>query len=473
MPPAVAPELFRPDCLRGPARQTLSPASCEQIGQALGSQARARGFGKMVVGRDGRLLSQDHAGRLMAGLNDSGIDVIDLGLVPIGVLQHAAQALADGCGVMVTAGRSPAAWGGFKPMLGGTPLGSAALQDLARRIEAQDHLKGAGEFERDSHTERYLDHLVADLQVQRPLKVVLDHGNGATAVLGADLFKRLGCTVHEIWPQVDGNFPNHFPDPTLSTSLVDAVSVQRSSQQGSAAFVFGCDGASLAMVDTRGYLVEPDRVLMLLAGDLLARHPGATVVADARVSPRVQTFVEAAGGRLVMAPVGQGAVHAALLAHGALLAGDLTGHYWFADRGGPGLDDALYAAGRITEVLAAASDPAALLAALPRAQAPSEWRLKAEAGTAEALVAAMAAVASDGWPAPLAPADLPQVEPVPGFDHGLRLRWPAGLCVIRASTTTHGLAVRCEGQDAASLERAQATFKALLAAVHPGVSLPF
>jgi len=464
MSSVVPPELFRPDCLRGLVRQTLTPALSEQIGLALGTQARERGFSKVVVGRDGRLLSQDYAGMLMAGLNDAGIDVIDLGLVPIGVMQHVAEVQAQGCGVMVTGGRSTAAWGGFKLMLGGVPLGGEALQGLARRIETQDYVKGSGEFERDTYNETYIDQVVADIQLARPMKVVIDHGNGATAVLGAELFKRLGCTVHEIWPQVDGNFPNHFPDPTSPDNLVDVVSVQRSSAQGEIGLAFSCDGAGLGVVDMRGYAVEPDRVLMLLAQDLLATTPGAAVVGDARLSQRVGAFMATRGGQVHLAPVGHAAVAASLRQHEAQLSGDGAGHYGFADRW-HGNDDALYAAARLVQALARypdAATSAAALAALPKAQAPAEIRIKSEPGVAESLVAALAGCGWDGG----------TLQPVAGFS-GLRVVWPDALCVARATTTVPGLALRFEGSTPAALQTAQACFKAAFTQVRPGAALPF
>jgi len=464
MPSAVPSELFRTDCLRGLVRQTLTPAVSEQIGLALGSEARARGFGKVVVGRDGRLLSQDYAGMLMAGLNDAGIDVIDLGLVPIGVMQHVAETQAQGCGVMVTGGRSPAAWGGFKLMLGGVPLGGQALQALAQRIESKNYVKGSGEFERDTYNETYIDRVVANITLARPVRVVLDHGNGATAVLAAELFKRLGCTVHEIWPQVDGNFPNHFPDPTQPENLVDVVSVQRSSAQGEIGLVFSCDGAGLGVVDMRGYPVEPDRVLMWLAADLLASQPGAAVVGDARLSERVLAFMAAQGGQAHLSAVGHAAVEASVRVHQAQLSGDGAGHYGFADRW-HGHDDALYAAARLVQALSRypdAATSAAALAALPKAQAPAEIRIKGEPGVADGLVSALAACGLEGG----------ELQPVAGFA-GLRIRWPDALCVVRATTTVPGLALRFEGHSPAALQQAQARFKAAFAQVRPGTAWPF
>jgi phosphomannomutase/phosphoglucomutase len=465
--PIVPSDIFLSSCIRGLVRQTLTPEVCKQIGLALGSEARAQGFSKMVVGRDGRLLSQDYATSLMTGLNDAGIDVFDLTLVPIGVVQTMAHELADGCGVMVTAGRSPAAWGGFKPMLGGVPMSGEALQALQRRIEAQDFVKGAGEFDRDNHVEDYIARIVADVKLARPVKVVLDYGNGATAVLATELFTQLGCTVHEIWPQVDGNFPNHFPDPTVPDNLVDVVSVQRSSAQGEVGIVFSCDGAGMGVVDMRGYAVEPDRVLMLLAADLLAAQPGAMVLADTRSSERVQAFVQGKGGQFGLAPVGHALVDQALHAQGAQLAGDLAGHYFFADRW-HGHDDALYAAARLVQAISRFPDgasAAAALAALPKAQAPAEIRIKAEPEVALGLVGALADQPFEGGT--LTRLDTPQ-----GLQ-GLRVVWPEALCVARAATSMPGLSLRFEGANPAALRLAQEQFKGAFSVVRPGVALPF
>lgn len=464
---ALPAEIFRPACIRGLVRQAITPALSEQLGLALGSEAKARGFGKMVVARDGRLLSQDYAAMLMAGLNDAGIDVIDLGLVPIGVMQWLAQQQAQGCGVMVTGGRSVAAWDGFKPMLGGVPLDASDFDALQARIAAQDFAKGSGEFDRESFNEAYIEAVAADIRLARPVKVVLDYGNGATAVLATELFTRLGCTVHELWPQVDGNFPNHFPDPTQADNLVDVVSVQRSSSQGELGIVFSCDGAGLGVVDMRGYPVDADRVLMFLAADLLARQPGAGLVADARASERVGALVASQGGRLTLAPVGHAAVEQALRAQGAALAGDLAGHYFFADRW-HGHDDALYAAARLVEAISRLPDAtaaSAALAGLPKAQVPAEWRIKTEPGVAEALVAALI---DHG----LEDGRLSSLEGVQGC-YGLRVLWPDALCVARATTTATGLAIRFEAATPAALQQAQARFKAAFAVVRPGAALPF
>ena len=467
MSAAVPSEIFRPASIRGLILQVLTPAVCEQLGRALGSEVRARGFQKMVVARDGRLMSQDYAGMLMAGLNAVGVDVLDLGLMPIGVMQFVAHEQAQGCGVMVTGGRSPASWDGFKPMIGGEPLDGTSLQALLARIEAQQFDKGDGDFDRDNFEDAYIDKIASEIKLARPMKVVLDHGNSATAVLGTALFKRLGCTVHEIWPQVDGNFPNHFPDPTQPDNLVDVVSVQRSSQQGEIGIAFSCDGSGLGVVDMRGYPVEPDRVLMLLAGDLLAQTPGAKVLADARASERVAAFVASKGGAFGLAPVGHAHMEQACRAQGAKLAGDLAGHYYFADRW-HGHDDALYAAARIVEALSRFPDAtasSAALAGLPKAQAPAEIRIKADAAVAEALVGELGTQDYDG-------AAMTRVDAGERLQ-GLRLVWPDALCVVRATTTTPGLALRFEGANAGALQQAQARFKAAFGVVRPGAALPF
>jgi phosphomannomutase/phosphoglucomutase len=461
---SVPTDIFRPACIRGQVRQALTPAVYKELGLALGSEARARGFGKMVVARDGRLLSQDYAAMLMAGLNDAGIDVVDLMLAPIGVMQRAAHELAQGCGVMVTGGRSPAAWDGLKPMLGGAPLTGQELAALQARIDQQDYVKGSGEFERESYNEAYIEAMAADIKLARPVKVVLDYGNGAPAVLATELFTKLGCSVHEIWPQVDGNFPNHFPDPTVPDNLVDVISVQRSSAQGEVGIVLSCDGAGMAVVDTRGYAVEPDRVLMLLAAHLLASQPDAAVVGDLRSSERVAAYIASKGGRFSLAPVGHALVEQAMRATGAQLGGDLAGHYYFADRG-HGHDDALYAAARLVQAIAAfpdAASAAAALAALPKAQAPAEIRIKADTGVAEELVQALA---TQGFGA----GTLTQLD----GDAALRVVWPDALCVARAATSTPGLALRFEGSTPDALRRAQGEFKTAFDAVRPGAALPF
>ncbi len=468
--PAAPADLFHPSCVRGLVRQALTPAFCEQLGLALGSEARARGFKKIAVARDARLLSQDYASSLMTGLNKAGLDVLDLTLAPIGVMQWAAHELAEGCGVMVSGGRSAASLDGFKAMLGGAPLVAADWQQLQQRMTLPELLTGSGDFDREPQLDAYVDHLASRIQLARPIKLVIDHGNGATAVVGADLLKRLGCSVHEIWPQVDGNFPNHFPDPTSPDSLVDVISVQRSSAQGELGIVFSGDGAGLAVVDTRGYAVDPDRVLMLLAADVLSESPGATIIGDVRSSERVARFVTERGGRFLMAPVGHARVEQLMRETGALLAGDLAGHFYFAD-GTQGHDDALYATARLALALARHPDmaaAAAALAALPKVQSPAEIRMKAGPQTVNDLLQDLAPLPFDGGKV----LRLEGAATTSGLE-GLRIVWADGLCVIRASTTSAGLALRFEGTTPATLQQAQTRFKAAFAVVRPGVNLPF
>ncbi len=468
---ALPADVFHPSCVRGAVRQALTPPFCQRLGQALGSEARARGFHKIAVARDARLLSQDYASSLMAGINEAGVDVLDLTLAPIGVMQWAAHEMAQGCGVMVSGGRSAASLDGFKAMLGGAPLVDADWQRLQQRMTLPELTSGSGDFDREPQLDAYVDHLASGFQLARPIKLVIDHGNGATAVVGADLLKRLGCSVHEIWPQVDGNFPNHFPDPTLPDNLVDVISVQRSSAQGELGIVYSGDGAGLAVVDTRGYAVDPDRVLMLLAGDVLSQSPGATIVGDARCSERVARFVAERGGRFVMAPVGHARIEQTMRECGSLLAGDHPGHYSFADQQALGHDDALYATARLALALSRHADmaaAAAALAALPKAQSPAEIRMKAGPQTVNELLQDLAPLGFDGG----------QVQRLEGAAaasglEGLRIVWPDGLCVVRASTTSAGLALRFEGPTPPALQASQARFKAAFAAVRPGVKLPF
>ncbi|WP_028310439.1 phosphomannomutase/phosphoglucomutase [Derxia gummosa] len=456
----VPADIFRPSSIRGLVRQTLTPQIAEQIGLAIGSEALARGRKKIAVGRDGRLLSADYASAVACGINDAGVDVIDIGLCATPVLQFAAHEVAGGSAVMVTGGRSNAQWDGMRVMLGGVPLCGDAIAALHRRIEAKDFAKGSGDYERDSFDEAYIEKVVAGIRLARPVKLALDCGNGATGAIAEELFKRIGCTVSTIWPQVDGNFPNHFPDPTVRDNLIDLVATQRSSQQGEVGIAFNCDGSGLGLVDTRGYAVDGDRVLMLLAADLAAGGVMPTVVADVKSSPRLAGWLAERGGSVAYAPSGHGFIEAAMAASGAVLGGEFGGHYFFRDRW-HGHDDALYAAARIAEALSRTPDGAAAIAALPKAVTAQEVRIKVGEGEAAPFVAEVAGKAVfDG---------APEVETT----DGLRVVWPDGFGVLRASGTGPALTLRFEGANDAAYKRVQAAFRAAFQAVRPGVALPF
>jgi len=456
----LSAEIFRPGSIRGLVRQTITPQVAEKIGLAIGSEALARGFKRIAVGRDGRLLSADYASALAGGINDAGVDVIDIGLCATPVLQFAAHEVADGCGVMITGGRSGAQWDGMRLMLGGVPLCGDAITALFRRIEAGDFAKGSGDYERESYNDAYIEKVAADIKLARPVKLVIDCGNGVTGAIVDALFRRIGCTVVEIFPQVDGNFANHFPDPTVRDNLVDLISSQRSSAQGEVGIAFSCDGAGLGVVDTRGYAVEADRVLMLLAADQLAGTPGLKVVGDVKTSPRLAGWLADKGGAISYAASGHGFIEAAMTADGATLGGEYTGHFYFRDRW-HGHDDALYAAARIAEALSHQPDGPAALAALPKAFTGQEVRIKVAEGEAAPLVAEIAAAATfDGAPEIIT-------------TDGLRVVWPDGFGVLRASTTGPALTLRFEGANDAAYKRVQAAFRAAFQAVKPGVALPF
>ncbi|WP_176256697.1 phosphomannomutase/phosphoglucomutase [Derxia lacustris] len=457
---SVPAEIFRSSSIRGLVRQTLTPQIAEKIGLAIGSEAAARGIKRIAVGRDGRLLSADYASAVAGGINDAGVDVIDVGLCATPVLQFAAHEAAGGSGVMITGGRSNAQWDGLRVMLAGVPLCGDAIAALYQRVEAGDFAKGSGDYERESFDEAYIDKVAADIKLARPVKLALDCGNGATGAIAEELFRRIGATVSVIWPQVDGNFANHFPDPTNRENLIDLVSTQRSSAQGEVGIAFSCDGAGLGVVDTRGYAIEADRVLMLLAADQVAATPGLKVVGDVKTSPRLAGWLAERGASIGYAPSGHGFIEAAMTADGATLGGEYSGHFYFRDRW-HGHDDALYAAARIAEALSHQPDGPAAVAALSKAFTAQEVRIKVNEGEAGPLVAEIAAKASfDGAPEIVT-------------TDGLRVIWPDGFGVLRASSTGPALTLRFEGASDAAYKRVQAAFRAAIQTARPGVALPF
>ncbi len=456
----VSAAVFKPYDIRGIAGRTLTPESVYSIGRAIGAEAVSRGIHTLVVGRDARLSSPSLSRALIRALCDSGCEVLDVGRVSTPLLYFAACQYAGNSGVMVTASHNPAEYNGMKIVLGGEVLHGEGVQALRGRIERGELTEGVGGCRRISVTEAYLDWICRDVQLARPMKVVVDAGNGMAGELAPKLFRRLGCEVHELYCDIDGRFPNHHPDPTELANLQELI-VTVQATGADIGFAFDGDGDRIGVVDSSGKVIWPDRLLMLLAIDLLKQHPGAEILFDIKCTSNLYGVVERHGGVPVMWRTGHSVVRTKMQQDGALLAGELTGHLFFADRWF-GFDDATYSGARLLELLSREPEESAkLFARLPDAVNTQEYKIAVPGGRHYGLVDRL-----------MERACFPDATLIT-LD-GLRIEFPDGWALVRASNTTPTLGVRFEAKNQAALESIQERIREFILSEAPsGLSLPF
>jgi phosphomannomutase/phosphoglucomutase len=457
--PTLPPEIFKAYDIRGVVGRTLTPAVVRAVGQALGSLARERGRDTVVIGRDGRLSGPALAAALAEGIRAAGADVVDVGMVATPMTYFAAHHLATQCSVMVTGSHNPPDYNGLKMVIAGETLSGADIQALRKRIEAGRLLSGAGAYRTHDIAPAYLDRIVGDVRLARPLSIAVDCGNGVAGAFAPELFRRLGCSVVEMYCDVDGTFPNHHPDPSRPENLADLIA-RVTRDRLDLGVAFDGDGDRLGVVTKDGHLIFPDRQLMLFAADVLSRVPGATVIYDVKSTRNLKPWIERHGGRPLLWKTGHSLIKAKMKEERAALAGEMSGHTFFGERW-YGFDDGLYAGARLVEILSRHADPSAVLDALPDAVSTPELQVACAEGEPHALVAKLAAEAK-----------FPGASEVVRID-GLRVEYPDGFGLARASNTTPVVVLRFEADDEAALERIKGEFRRVLAAAKPGIALPF
>jgi len=452
-------EIFKAYDVRGIVGKTLTAAGVTAIGQAIGSEARQRGVTEIVIGRDGRLSGPELAGALATGIRAAGVDVIDVGMVTTGMLYFATYELNTGSGVMVTGSHNPPDYNGLKMMLAGETLYGDTILGLRERIESGKLATGAGSYRTHDIVATYLQRVVGGIKLKRPMKVAIDCGNGVAGAYAPAVFRGLGCEVTELFCEVDGTFPNHHPDPAHPENLQDLIHALATGG-AEIGLAFDGDGDRLGVVTKDGQIIYPDRQLMLYAADVLSRNPGATVIYDVKCTRNLAPWITRHGGVPLMWKTGHSLVKAKLKETGALLAGEMSGHVFFKERW-YGFDDALYVGARLLEILSTHPDPSAILNALPDAVATPELQLKCAEGEHFALIERLQREAR-----------FPGAENVVSID-GLRVEYPDGFGLMRASNTTPVIVLRFEADSQAAIERIQATFRAVLLGAKPDAVLPF
>jgi phosphomannomutase/phosphoglucomutase len=454
-----APEIFKAYDIRGIVDRTLTVEAVRAIGHALGSEAVARGQRAIAVGRDGRLSGPALAGALADGICAAGIDVIDIGCVPTPVTYFAAYHLGTDSCVSVTGSHNPPDYNGLKMVLGGETLYGELIQALRQRIVDGNLVHGSGKLTHADVVDAYVERIVGDVRLARPMKIVMDCGNGVAGAVAPALFRRLGCELVELYCDVDGTFPNHHPDPSKPENLADVIRALRETD-AELGLAFDGDGDRLGVVTKDGEIIFPDRQLMLFAEDVLRRVPGGEIIYDVKCTRNLATWIRARAGQPTMWNTGHALVKAKLKATGAPLAGEMSGHMFFKERW-YGFDDGLYAGARLLEILSRAPDGNRVLKALPDAVSTPELNIKMNEGEPFELVQRL-----KERPAFTDARELITLD-------GVRVEYADGFGLARPSNTTPVVVLRFEADDAAALTRIQADFRKAIGAVWPGVELPF
>ncbi len=455
----LSPAIFRAYDIRGIVGETLTPEIVRLIGQAIGSEALDRQQDAICIGYDGRHSSPELAEALAQGILATGCNVIRIGAVPTPVLYFATYHLGTGSGVMVTGSHNPANYNGLKIMLGGETLAEESIQKLLQRIQTGDFHHGQGAVSDQDVRRDYLDRIVGDIAVASPLKVVVDAGNGIAGELGPILLEELGCEVIPLYCEVDGSFPNHHPDPGNPDNLQDLI--DRVQQEGAdIGIAFDGDGDRLGVVTNEGRIIWPDRLLMLFARDVVSRNPGADVMFEVKCTRRLNSVIAEAGGRPVMWKTGHSLMKAKMKETGALLAGEMSGHIFFAERW-YGFDDGLYAAARLLEILGIEDRQASeIFAEFPEDISTPELNLEVTDEGKFQIIDRLRTRADFGE------ANITTID-------GVRVDYPDGWGLCRASNTTPVLVLRFEAENEAALARIKQIFRGQLSALAPDVEITF
>ena len=449
----VAASIFKAYDIRGVTPTDLNEAVAEALGLAFGTRALQLGEKIVAVGRDGRLSGPALSAALIRGLVAAGVDVIDIGMVTTPMLYFAAATLCNS-GIQVTGSHNPRDYNGFKMVLAGRAIYGDDIQALRKTMEAESHVRADGGNVRLINVSApYKDRIVSDVKLARPMKLVVDCGNGVAGASAPAIFRALGCEVIELFSEVDGNFPNHHPDPSKPENLQDVIRTLRETD-AELGLAFDGDGDRLGIVTKDGETIYPDRQMILFAQDVLSRVPGGDIVFDVKCSQRLAPAIAEAGGVPMMFKTGHSLVKARMKEVDAPLGGEMSGHIFFKERWF-GFDDGTYAGCRLLEIVSRSPDANAVLDALPTSFSTPELNVACAEGEPAQVVSQLLARAQFAAPAQVSTID------------GLRVDWPDGFGLIRSSNTTPVVVLRFEGQTPEALERISKEMTALLLSVKP------
>lgn len=454
-----SPSIFKAYDIRGVVPATVDDEMAQALGLAFGTIARGAGETSVAVGRDGRLSGPALSAALVRGLVASGVDVIDIGPVTTPLLYFAASTLCAS-GIQVTGSHNPKDYNGFKMVLKGRAIFGDEIQALRRQMEKEAGAAPAaqpGRVRNINLLKPYRDRILKDVKLARPLKLVVDSGNGIAGASAPGIFRALGCEVIELFSEVDGNFPNHHPDPSRPENLKDLIAAI-AKNGADLGLAFDGDGDRLGVITRGGNNIYPDRQMMLFARDVLTRVPGATILFDVKCTQRLAPAIREAGGVPLMYKTGHSLIKAKMKEVDSPLGGEMSGHIFFKERWF-GFDDGTYAGARLLEILSRHPDPSAVLDGLPTSFSTPELNVKCAEGEPHELVKRLTERADFASPAQISTID------------GVRVDWPDGFGLVRASNTTPVLVLRFEGQTEEALHRIEQDMLALLRLVKPDAAI--
>jgi phosphomannomutase len=454
-----SPSIFKAYDIRGVVPDTVNEAMAQALGLAFGTIARAEGETSVAVGRDGRLSGPMLAAALVRGLVAAGVDVIDIGAVTTPMLYFAANTLCSS-GIQVTGSHNPKDYNGFKMVLAGRAIYGEEIQALRRQMEEGERAGTAvppGRIRNINLLAPYRDRILQDVKLARPLKIVVDSGNGIAGASAPGIFRALGCEVVELYSDVDGTFPNHHPDPSKPENLKDLIAAI-AAHGADLGLAFDGDGDRLGIITRGGNNIYPDRQMMLFARDVLTRVPGGTVLFDVKCTQRLAPAIRAAGGVALMYKTGHSLIKAKMKEIDSPLGGEMSGPIFFKERWF-GFDDGTYAGARLLEILSRHPDPSAVLDGLPTSFSTPELNVQCAEGEPHELVTRLVAAADFKAPAQVSTID------------GVRVDWPDGFGLIRASNTTPVLVLRFEGQTQEALDRIEQDMFTLLRHIKPDAAI--
>ncbi|AAF41203.1 TPA: phosphomannomutase/phosphoglucomutase [Neisseria meningitidis] len=448
---SIARDIFKAYDIRGIVGKTLTDEAAYLIGKAIAAKAAEKGITRIALGRDGRLSGPELMEHIRRGFTDSGINVLNVGMVATPMLYFAAVNECGGSGVMITGSHNPPDYNGFKMMLGGDTLAGEAIQELLSIIE-KDGFAAAGKqgsvTEKDISGE-YLKHITGHIRLKRPMNIAIDAGNGVGGAFAGKLYKGLGNKVTELFCDVDGTFPNHHPDPSKPKNLQDLIAALKNGD-AEIGLAFDGDADRLGVVTKDGNIIYPDRQLMLFAQDVLNRNPGAKVIFDVKSTRLLAPWIKEHGGKAIMEKTGHSFIKSAMKETGAPVAGEMSGHIFFKERWF-GFDDGLYAGARLLEILSASDNPSEVLNNLPQSISTPELNIALPEGSnGHQVIDELAAKAEFEGATEIITID------------GLRVEFPDGFGLMRASNTTPILVLRFEADTQEAIERIQNQFKAVI-----------
>lgn len=463
---SVEASVFRAYDIRGIVNTQLDENAFYTIGRAISIRLKALQRKAVFLARDARLSSERLSRALAKGLLDHGINVIDLGIEPTPLMYYAAHTDEQvDSGVMVTGSHNPSDYNGIKLVLAGLPLTQDDIQQLQALttekalLDSKETGQHAACYTERSMQAAYIQRILKDVSIKRSLRVVVDAGNGMASLIAPALFKTMRCEVIPLYCELDGRFPNHHPDPTVESNIMDlkALVLEKKADIGLA---FDGDADRLGVITNRGEIIWPDRLMMLYARDVLSRHPEGTIVYDVKCSSHLAEVIRDAGGVAKMCPTGHSIVKRVMKEERAVLAGEMSGHLFFNDCW-YGFDDALYSAARLLDILSRSEQTVGeQFDAIPNSVNTPEIKIPIPDDEKFEFMQQLRNQAQ--FPGGIM-----------NTIDGLRVEFPIGWGLIRASNTTPCLVARFEAQDAGSLAEVQALFKAQIQEVSADLEVPF